>query len=128
MFTVKDSYMIGTLIDAFSDMMWVLSWAVMFVALALTIVSMLDYISKARDLIGLGPARARKQRPRVAKPKASRLHERATAGPRSPPTKPRKPKASRLLTASLKAWPHPCFPRRASKALRSEPPKALQAA
>lgn len=60
MFTVKDSYMIGTLIDAFSDMMWVLSWAVMFVALALTIVSMLDYISKARDLIGLGPRKGKK--------------------------------------------------------------------
>ena len=129
MFTVKDSYMMGTLIDAFSDMMWVLSWAVMFVALALTIVSMLDYISKARDLIGLGPRKGKKAKASPsAKPKASRLHERATAGPRSPPTKPRKPKASRLLTASLKAWPHPCFPRRASKALRSEPPKALPAA
>ena len=60
MFTVKDSYMMGTLIDAFCDMMWVLSWAVMFVALALTIVSMLDYISKARDLIGLGPRKGKK--------------------------------------------------------------------
>ena len=52
MFTVKDSYMMGTLIDAFCDMM--------FVALALTIVSMLDYISKARDLIGLGPRKGKK--------------------------------------------------------------------
>lgn len=60
MFTVKDSYMMGTLIEAFSDMMWVLSWAVMFVALALTIVSMLDYISKARDLIGLGSRKGKK--------------------------------------------------------------------
>lgn len=60
MFTVKDSYMMGTLIEAFSDMMWVISWAVMFVALALTIVSMLDYISKARDLIGLGPRKGKK--------------------------------------------------------------------
>lgn len=60
MFTVKDSYMMGTLIDAFCDMMWVLSWAVMFVALALTIVSMLDYISKARDLIGLGTRKGKK--------------------------------------------------------------------
>lgn len=55
MFTIKDSYMMGTLVEAFSDVMWVLSWAVMFVALVLTVVSMLDYISKARDLIGLGP-------------------------------------------------------------------------
>ena len=61
LFTIKDSYMMGALIDAFSDTMWVVSWAVMIVALVLTVVSMLDYISKARDLIGLGPKKNRKQ-------------------------------------------------------------------
>ncbi len=54
MFTIKDSYAMGSLVEAFSDVMWVLSWIVMVIALVLTIVSMLDYISKARDLIGLG--------------------------------------------------------------------------
>ena len=54
MFTIKDSYAMGSLVEAFSDVMWVLSWIVMAIALVLTIVSMLDYISKARDLIGLG--------------------------------------------------------------------------
>lgn len=61
LFTIKDSYMMGALIDAFSDTMWVVSWAVMIVALVLTVVSMLDYISKARDLIGLGSKKNRKQ-------------------------------------------------------------------
>ncbi len=54
MFTIKDSYAMGSLVEAFTDVMWVLSWIVMVIALVLTIVSMLDYISKARDLIGLG--------------------------------------------------------------------------
>lgn len=54
LFVIKDSYMVGSLNEAFSDMMWVLSWVVMAIALILTVGSMLDYISKARHLIGLG--------------------------------------------------------------------------
>ncbi len=62
LFAIKDSYMMGTLVEAFSDVMWVISWIVMAIALLLTVVSMLDYISKARDLIGLGPSkRARRK-------------------------------------------------------------------
>lgn len=62
LFTIKDSYMMGTLVEAFSDVMWVVSWIVMAIALLLTVVSMLDYISKARELIGLGPSkRARRK-------------------------------------------------------------------
>lgn len=62
MFTIKDSYMMGTLIDAFSDTMWVVSWIFMVIALVLTIVSMLDYISKARDLIGLGSRKSKRSK------------------------------------------------------------------
>lgn len=54
LFTVKDSHMVGSASVAFSDGMWLLSWGVMLVALVLTVVSMLDYIAKARHLIGLG--------------------------------------------------------------------------
>ena len=54
LFCVKDSYMVGSLNAAFSDWLWVLSWGVMIVALVLTVVSMLDYIAKARHLIGFG--------------------------------------------------------------------------
>lgn len=54
LFTVKDSHMAGSASAAFSDGMWLLSWGVMIVALVLTVVSMLDYIAKARHLIGFG--------------------------------------------------------------------------
>ena len=54
LFCVKDSYMVGSLNAAFNDWLWVLSWGVMIVALVLTVVSMLDYIAKARHLIGFG--------------------------------------------------------------------------
>ena len=39
LFTIKDSYMMGTLVEAFSDVMWVISWIVMAIALLLTVVS-----------------------------------------------------------------------------------------
>ncbi|WP_080797353.1 CDP-diacylglycerol--glycerol-3-phosphate 3-phosphatidyltransferase [Arabiibacter massiliensis] len=59
LFCVKDSYMVGSAGAAFSDGLWLLSWGVMIVALVLTVVSMLDYIAKARKLIGLGRPRSR---------------------------------------------------------------------
>lgn len=55
LFTVKDSHMVGSVHAAFSDWMWLLSWGVMIIALVLTVVSMLDYIAKARHLIGFMP-------------------------------------------------------------------------
>lgn len=58
LFTIKDSYMVGSIADPFSDILWVVSWTVMVIALILTIVSMLDYVVKAKDLIGLSPKKA----------------------------------------------------------------------
>lgn len=55
LFCIKESYMVGSLNAAFSDWLWLLSWGVMLIALVLTVVSMLDYIAKARHLIGFGP-------------------------------------------------------------------------
>lgn len=57
LFCIKDSHMVGGIGSAFSDGMWLLSWGVMIIALVLTVVSMLDYIAKARHLIGFGPKR-----------------------------------------------------------------------
>ncbi len=57
LFTVKDSHMVGSLFEAMHDVLWVISWGVMTIALILTVVSMLDYIAKARNLIGLGSVR-----------------------------------------------------------------------
>lgn len=54
--------MVGSLNAAFSDGLWLLSWGVMIVALVLTVVSMLDYIAKARHLIGLGHTMSREAR------------------------------------------------------------------
>ncbi|RDB62439.1 CDP-diacylglycerol--glycerol-3-phosphate 3-phosphatidyltransferase [Gordonibacter sp. 28C] len=55
LFCIKESYMVGSFNAAFSDWLWLLSWGVMLIALVLTVVSMLDYIAKARHLIGFGP-------------------------------------------------------------------------
>ncbi len=78
LFTVKDSYMVGAVTAPFGDTLWLVSWAVMIVALVLTIVSMLDYIVKARSLIGLGPRNADRERRRCEK-KATQQEE-AAAG------------------------------------------------
>ncbi len=61
MFTAKDSHMVGTAGEAFGDMLWLASWAVMLVALALTVVSMVDYVAKARFLLGFGREEAASQ-------------------------------------------------------------------
>ena len=80
LFTIKDSYMMGTLVEAFSDVMWVISWIVMAIALLLTVVSMLDYISKARELIGLAPSkRAKRKHRRDERGRTSRRY-RASCG------------------------------------------------
>ncbi len=52
MFTVKDSVFIMNFSMTFYWALYGLSWFVMFIALVLTIVSMLDYIYKARHLLG----------------------------------------------------------------------------
>ena len=80
LFTIKDSYMMGTLVEAFSDVMWVISWIVMAIALLLTVVSMLDYISKARELIGLGPSKRAKRKHRRDERRRTSRRYRASCG------------------------------------------------
>lgn len=58
LFIVKDSLYLPTLGSALGNPLYLLSWAVMLVALVLTVVSMLDYLSKARHLLGFKPAKA----------------------------------------------------------------------
>lgn len=55
LFVVKESPAFGDSSSGFYMALYVLSWAVMGVALVLTVVSMVDYISKARHLIGFKP-------------------------------------------------------------------------
>ena len=52
LFTIKDSHMIGDFSLALADKMWVVSWFVMLIALALTIASMVDYLYKGREILG----------------------------------------------------------------------------
>ena len=61
LFTIKDSHMVGGLGSALDDTLWVVSWIVMIIALILTVASMIDYLVKAKDIIGLSgdkPAKA----------------------------------------------------------------------
>lgn len=52
LFIIKDSTPVTTFSEVFSNHLYLVSWAVMFAALVLTIVSMLDYFVKAREILG----------------------------------------------------------------------------
>lgn len=52
LFLVKDSHTVGSVSAVFNDKLYLISWAVMIVALLLTIISMLDYFVKAKELLG----------------------------------------------------------------------------
>ncbi|HAM14271.1 MAG TPA: CDP-diacylglycerol--glycerol-3-phosphate 3-phosphatidyltransferase [Eggerthellaceae bacterium] len=54
LFTIKDSHMIGDFSMALADYLWVFSWIIMLVAVGLTVASLVDYLYKARDIIGIG--------------------------------------------------------------------------
>lgn len=51
LFLLKDSFTFTTAAGAFTNPMFVLSWTVMVIALILTVMSMLDYLVKARHLL-----------------------------------------------------------------------------
>lgn len=51
LFLLKDSLTFTTAAGAFTNPMFVLSWTVMIIALILTVMSMLDYLVKARHLL-----------------------------------------------------------------------------
>lgn len=57
LFLVKDSAVVVGFFGAWYPALYAVSWAVMLAAVVLTIVSMLDYFSKARDLLGFAPSK-----------------------------------------------------------------------
>ena len=59
LFIVKDSILPVTSPNPFDNPLYVLSWLVMVVALALTIISMMDYFAKARHLLGFTTSKER---------------------------------------------------------------------
>lgn len=59
LFIVKDGLELPNAHAAVTSPLYVVSWSVMLVALVLTIVSMMDYLVKARHLLGFGSGRAK---------------------------------------------------------------------
>ncbi|MEG0070444.1 MAG: CDP-diacylglycerol--glycerol-3-phosphate 3-phosphatidyltransferase [Raoultibacter sp.] len=57
LFLIKDSHMVSDFSSVLSDRLYLISWAVMLVALALTIISMLDYFAKAKELLSFTSAK-----------------------------------------------------------------------
>lgn len=57
LFVVKESPIVRDASEAFYLSVYALSWFIMLIALVLTVVSMIDYVSKARHLIGFKPKR-----------------------------------------------------------------------
>ena len=53
LFTIKDSHADIPISQAMADPLWLFSWIVMVVAIVLTIASLIDYLYKARVVIGL---------------------------------------------------------------------------
>ena len=53
LFTIKDSHADIPISQAMADPLWLFSWIVMIVAIVLTIASLIDYLYKARVVIGL---------------------------------------------------------------------------
>lgn len=59
LFLVKDSLYLPTFASVLDNPLYLVSWLVMIAALVLTVISMLDYLSKARHLLGFAPADAK---------------------------------------------------------------------
>ena len=77
LFSVKRSSFVSSFGDDFSNMFWLFSWFVMLIALGLTIASMLDYLVKAREVIGLGSLSGTSTPSQPLVPSESKLHEQA---------------------------------------------------
>ncbi|MEG0476320.1 MAG: CDP-diacylglycerol--glycerol-3-phosphate 3-phosphatidyltransferase [Raoultibacter sp.] len=57
LFLIKDSHMVSDFSAVLSDHLYLVSWLIMLIALVLTVVSMLDYFSKARELLSFSAAK-----------------------------------------------------------------------
>lgn len=67
LFIVKDSYVITDFNIYMHDWLYLISWLVMFAALVMTIVSMVDYVYKARYMLGYrGSKRSRQKAEQLA--------------------------------------------------------------
>jgi nicotinamide-nucleotide amidase len=76
LFVVKENTVILEWSSSAYGALYALSWLIMAIALVLTIVSMLDYISKARHLIGFKPRKGSAAEQAAAKAQESAVEER----------------------------------------------------
>lgn len=64
LFLLKAADEPATVVGAITDPLYVIAWIVMIAALVMTVVSMMDYLSKSRELLGFKPKKERKTRKR----------------------------------------------------------------
>lgn len=62
LFIVKDNTALASFSDVLNSRLYLISWAVMVLALVLTILSMLDYFSKAKHLLGFDGTKSRRKK------------------------------------------------------------------
>lgn len=62
LFIIKDSVVITDPAGVLHNPLYLISWAAMLIAIALTIISMLDYFVKAKELLGFAPSGKRSKR------------------------------------------------------------------
>lgn len=82
LFIVKDSVVITDPEGVLHNPLYLVSWAVMLVAVALTIVSMLDYFVKAKEILGFTPSGKRAKRSAAGAPASAEAGAAEEAGAR----------------------------------------------
>ena len=70
LFIIKDSHVVRTFSDVLHDGLYLFSWAIMFIAVVLTILSMVDYFLKAKTVLGFKETAAADQDDQMAAPAA----------------------------------------------------------
>ncbi len=57
LFIIKDSEVLTSVSDVIHDPLYIISWIAMTIAVVLTLISMMDYLSKSRELLGFKPSK-----------------------------------------------------------------------
>ena len=57
LFIIKDSEVLTSVSDVIHDPLYIISWIAMTIAVVLTLISMMDYLSKSRELLGFKPCK-----------------------------------------------------------------------
>lgn len=59
LFIIKDSEVLTNVSDVLHDPLYIISWIAMTIAVILTLISMMDYLSKSRELLGFKPPKSK---------------------------------------------------------------------